>query len=711
LPASISGGIAAMAQHFKLKEIGTSGVRLVEVSGVLDASLDVAENFAPLAGHATPIVFDLDQVRRITSIGVRQWVDGLARLQGIEYFFIRCRTALMMQFNMIASFGGNGHLLTVYLPYVCPRCGGETEHLLDLRHEHDRVLEGKVPEHSCDACGMPTDFDDDPESYFAYVADTPPPIVPPAVAVLMDDGTKTSYVPLKVKKEVADEVTSLWLSGTLHENARFKRLTDGLDGTVAVVAQGIGGVTALGLRRLLDALVVDDAELYLARVPVDMAAAMVAMSSRAPLPVVSLWLPMRCVACGERRDEEVDAAALAALDAGQVAPCARCGGARAAAVTADVLAAARKVPLVSGPAALLRYLAARTALPVEADSARRLRNVRVSGSPPGELLLDGYDVIRRLGLGGMAEVLLARQLGPEGFHKQVALKRILPQLATDPIFVDMFLREARLAVRINHPNVVQIHDLRRTDTDYFIVMEYVHGWNLDEVVKTAARAGATLPVELACRIAADVCAGLHAAHTAHDDEGRRLVIVHRDVSPHNVLVSRTGSVKLTDFGVAKAANATSVTKTEGLKGKFHYMAPERMHGGDADERSDIYAAGLVLYLLLTGKHPFQRETEYDTWLAAIDAGITPPSRLRPDLPASLERIVLRAVEKDRGARHASAQELQLGLEAFLTASGRPVTSAHLGRWLDTVFTGSVRPPDPIDPVGATTPGFLIRKKG
>ena len=696
--------------RLEVREVGGAGVRLVEISGILNETFDGPASMEALARAPGPVVFDLAGVRRITSYGVRQWIEGLKRLDQLSYFFVRCRPSLVAQFNMIAGFGGHGQLVSLYLPYNCPRCGGDSEHLLDLRQHHAVALTGEVPERACQACDQPSEFDDEPTSYLSFAAEVPPPQVPPSVAAVIDGGG-TAAIPLKVKKEITDHLTAVWLSGTVHENARFKRLVEGLEGTVVVIAQHVTGVTDIGLGRLLELLSQEEAELYLARATVDTAAAIAAQPARRTARVVSLWLMLRCETCGDTREAEIDAAGRAELARGLAPPCPRCAARRRVpAASDDQLRAALAAPLVPAPPAVAGYLATRAELPMEADSAGRLRRAPVSGGPPPDLTVDGYEVLKRIGMGGMAEVLLARQVGPQGFHKQVAMKRILPQLATDPAFVDMFLREARVAAQISHPNVVQIYDLRRAGGDYIIVMEYVPGWNLDELLKAADRTARPLPIELACRIASDMCAGLHGAHNATGLDGGRLAIVHRDVSPHNVLVSRAGAVKLTDFGIAKATNVAAVTKTDGLKGKFLYMAPERLHGTDSDERSDVFSAGMVLHVCLTGAHPFQRSSEYETWHTAMHAAVPPPSAARPETPPELDRVVARATARDLAARYQTAQELQLALEGFLTTFGRPATGAHLSRWIDELFTDP-RAHAAVQQIelSPTAPGFTQRK--
>jgi len=210
-----------------------------------------------------------------------------------------------------------------------------------------------------------------------------------------------------------------------------------------------------------------------------------------------------------------------------------------------------------------------------------------------------YQLIKKLATGGMAEVWLAKQTGIEGFNRHVVIKRILPHLAEDPEFVQMFLNEARIASRFNHPNIGQIYDLGEKDGQYYIAMEFIHGEDLGRVMRRAWSTGQWVARHIALRIVADACGGLYYAHTRNDDQGRPLKVVHRDISPQNILISFDGAVKVLDFGIAKASDQVSSTKSGAIKGKFAYMAPEQAAGKVLDARSDIFALGLVLYELVT----------------------------------------------------------------------------------------------------------------
>ncbi len=296
-----------------------------------------------------------------------------------------------------------------------------------------------------------------------------------------------------------------------------------------------------------------------------------------------------------------------------------------------------------------------------------------------------YQLIKRLAAGGMAEVFLARQSGISGFEKLVVVKRILPNLAESSEFVAMFLQEARTAARLNHPNVVQIFDVGKQDDFYFIAMEYVHGEDVRRVVRQASTMGRILPLPLAIRFCIGACEALEYAHGKRDENGRPLNIVHRDVSPQNILVTFEGGVKVIDFGIAKAADHMQRTRTGVLKGKYSYMSPEQAAGTPVDRRSDVFAVGVILYELCTGQRLFKRATDLSTLNAVSACRVDPPSSRNSAIGTDLDVILLRALSKDREQRTGSCGQLQLELEEYLTKHRLPGSSAHLAPFMREIY--------------------------
>lgn len=307
----------------------------------------------------------------------------------------------------------------------------------------------------------------------------------------------------------------------------------------------------------------------------------------------------------------------------------------------------------------------------------------VGADPGGSRYVD----LGILGRGGMAQVHLARREGPAGFKKLVALKRMLPQFADDPSFERMFLNEARLAAGLDHSNIAQVLDFGLLGGRYFIAMEYVHGHDLRKVLHAAAkqRPSRTLPIASALQIVRSVAAGLHYAHEVRDHEGNPLGLVHRDVSPSNVLVSDDGEVKLADFGVAKATRKMDETATVGVRGKLAYMSPEQARGEALDRRSDVFSLGIMLSEVTTGYRQFTGDNEYQLLNKVADAEITRPSTLVDKYPPQLEAIVVRALAAKREDRYQTSLELHDAIGAFALSQGLLLDAPALGEAVAALF--------------------------
>ncbi len=293
-----------------------------------------------------------------------------------------------------------------------------------------------------------------------------------------------------------------------------------------------------------------------------------------------------------------------------------------------------------------------------------------------------YLVKRKLAEGGMAELFLCASRGPEGFEKEVVIKRIKAFLSDDPTFIEMFMAEARVASRLNHVNVVQIFDFDKHEDAWFIAMEYVHGASLWELRRRCRELGVPLPPTLVAEIGAQTARGLHYAHTL-SDKGKPLTLVHRDVTPHNVLLSFDGAVKLTDFGIAKAG--TSFTAPGMLKGKFAYMSPEQARGEKVDSRTDIFALGITLWEMLTGGRLFEGDSDLAVLRAVQESQIAPPTRLNLDVPVELSEIVLKALARPLDARFQSAQELERALANFVLKNAASTEDTNIGLYLRQMF--------------------------
>ncbi|MFH0902607.1 MAG: serine/threonine-protein kinase, partial [Pseudomonadota bacterium] len=300
-----------------------------------------------------------------------------------------------------------------------------------------------------------------------------------------------------------------------------------------------------------------------------------------------------------------------------------------------------------------------------------------------------YLLLERISVGGMAEVFRAKSFGAEGFEKIVAVKRILPSIAEDGDFIQMFIDEAKIAGQLTHANICQIIELGKVGESYFIAMEFVWGKDVLQIYNRLKRLGQRLNPVMAAAIAANVCAGLDFAHRKKDQWGRPLNIIHRDVSPQNVLVSYEGEVKLIDFGIAKAATRSSKTKAGVLKGKFGYMSPEQVRGLPIDRRSDLFAVGTILYEMVTAERLFSGECDFLALEKVRNADIQPPSFLADNVPPALESVILRALARDVEERYQWAGEMQEDLLTFLKTTDPSFNAKRLSYWMREVFAAEL----------------------
>jgi len=339
--------------------------------------------------------------------------------------------------------------------------------------------------------------------------------------------------------------------------------------------------------------------------------------------------------------------------------------------------------------------------------------VNSSGAASGALVLASefgkYKLLRRLAVGGMAEVFLAEVRGAGGFRKFVAIKRILPHLSSEKEFISMFFDEARLMARFAHPNIVQIYDLGRVGKSYFLAMEFVKGLTMFRVVNRCAKLGQRIPLDIACRIVSDTCSALDYAHNFTGPDGRPLEIVHRDVSAQNVMLSTDGVVKVLDFGVAKAVGNLSRTRPSWLKGKALYMSPEQIEMHPIDRRSDIFSLGTLLYIMTTMHRPFRGESEYQVMMSIVNQPAPNPREYNPDLPDEIVHIICRALEKDPNTRYQTAGQMREEMEHYLFERRRRVEAGELAEFLDSLLparrkkTSSIRRV-PTRPIPAPAPG-------
>ena len=304
--------------------------------------------------------------------------------------------------------------------------------------------------------------------------------------------------------------------------------------------------------------------------------------------------------------------------------------------------------------------------------------------------LGKYELLTRIAVGGMAELFVARTLAQHGFEKLVALKRILASHADDEQFIRMLLAEARLAATLHHSNIAQVYDVGDDNGTFFFTMEYVVGQDLRQIVRAIQAKGEWLAPEHILQIAIGTAAGLHYAHDKEDGDGNPLGIVHRDVSPSNVLVSYDGSVKLVDFGIARVTALQGNTGMGALKGKVPYMSPEQCRGEPLDRRSDIFSLGIILWELTLRRRLFTGENDLVVAGKVCNEDAPPPTSINPDYPPALEAIVLKALARNRDDRWATAQELQLALEEYARDQRLLLSSAKLGAFMAGLFAALIK---------------------
>lgn len=329
-----------------------------------------------------------------------------------------------------------------------------------------------------------------------------------------------------------------------------------------------------------------------------------------------------------------------------------------------------------------------------------------------------YEVYERLGMGGMAQVHRAKKRGPAGFERSVALKRMLSHLAEDGSFVESFIREAKVVSLLVHPNIAQVYDFGRIGGIYYIAMELVPGFDLRKLLRYANRANEPIPLPVVLSILGELCDALEYAHTCKDEQGTQLNIVHRDISPSNMIVAPTGHLKVIDFGIAKASARQLHTESGQVKGKLGYMSPESALGMSSGGVSDVFSMGVVAWELVTASPLFSARTDFETMRKIREADIAPPSRLNPSCPPELDRLVLAALERDPQQRLPSAAAFRRGLDDIATRYGIHVSARSVAEWIqqfiqpeDYVNRSSGRTPPPESATAVQSSKGQLKRSG
>lgn len=661
----------------EIKTVGEAA--LVNVAGLIDEHF---AGFGAIDAKTKALIIDVAAMTRMTSFGVRQWlkaIDEIPKTVAVLYL-LGCPTFFVDQLNMVLNFGGAGKVLTVVAPYTCPSCGAESGEIVDILADRATLAKGGVPPKECSRCNEPLEFDETPESYFSFVTKYGASNVQAAAANLLSSlglyqsGDTASDKPPRIIKLVHGQVTYFRIAGTIGASFRARPFLVGAEGELILDLEDVERFDPTGLtewKRLLKTLagqvpsitLVDVTESFLAH-------ARETLSIARNIVVASVVVPYTCLDCGKSTaaSYSLENASWPLKLPDQV--CSVCGGTTHSGLPADTHASLQKAS-ASIPAASARVIANRKEL-----LSRAITDASVAQAGEGasavlgtdDTVLGKYQIVRRLSAGGMAEVFLATQIGIGGFEKPVALKRILRQLLQSRhLAVDMFLNEAKIAGRLTHPNIVQVLDVGEEQGALFIAMEYVRGRDLRELLKALQLAGTSMPEGDACFIIGEVAQALHHAYWSTGLDGTQLSVVHRDVSPHNVMVGFDGSVKLLDFGVAMS----SVTEhTENLvAGKWAYMSPEHTTNQKTDHRSDLFSLGVVSYLLFTGKMPFGGKQPREIVEKIRTGAYTPLDEIAPQVSPAIANLVSRMLAVKPEDRPQKGHEVSAGFAEIARSHG------------------------------------------
>ncbi len=663
------------SSHTVVQRLSIGPVTHLRISGVIDETFLPQNLSSDMVGST---IVDLGRVERISSFGVRKWIEFTSKLpEGVTGLYIIHAPPLVVdQLNMVEGFAGVASVLSVLAPYTCSSCNEDRVRVVDVKEDRPTIAEGKAPSHSCPVCATALSFADQPSEFFDYLRHQPAPQVDATISRYLR--TLQPAAPTEVVshvKLVKDDITFIRVASVLRGDLNVRRLAAGLEGRVAYDLGNVGALEPEAIPKLAQVLETasQSAQVFLWRAPPAVLLALAGLNRTFKVGLLTLWLPCECRNCGNKLSQRIPAASYAQDLKSEKkigGTCQVCGGAASVPVMRDVmdflLAHAAHNPALEDdlevlePRALSQYLAGAAAHD-EQQQAKSDESDSTGGLGSSLRL----QVLRRLGQGGMAEVFLARQVGLKGFEKYVVVKKVLEHFAQSPEFVEMLFAEARANARLTHQNIVQTYDVGVMDGIAYITMEYVRGPDMKKLMVLLRRAGIRLPMQHALRVVAETAAGLHYAHSYVDPTGKPHPVVHRDVSPHNILVSLDGAIKLSDFGIAKAQGESENTRPGTLKGKIAYVSPEAIACQPLDSRSDVFSLGVVLFELLTGTLPFRRESEAAVLRAIMQEPAPNPSQLNPEIPGDISALILRSIEKDPNRRVQTAGQLREEIEAAM----------------------------------------------
>ncbi len=658
--------------HVTRQRVGS--ITHLRIRGPIDETFSPQALSTDLLGH---VILDLGHLERISSFGVRRWIEFVGRLPpgALGLYAIHAPPIVVDQLNMVEGFSGISRVLSVLAPYRCNGCGEDRVRVVDVVKSAAALAENRAPEHSCGVCGGPLEFADTPSEFFDFIRtqSNHAPVEPVIERYLNSLRADAPHEGNTTAKLIEGDLTFFALGGVLKSDLNVRRLSSGLEGRIVydfghVTRVDEGAVPRLG--QILSTAS-EHAKVFLWRVPPPMLEALSRLPPQPQVSITTLSVPSECVNCGERSVERIEAATYLdnlLSEEGLDRQCPICGGTARLAQLKEYVQQLMRMDMVAAPPeiemleqqALSQYLSSQVS-----EMTPSGRGSSGEGTTPGSRL----QILKRIGRGGMAEVFLARQQGVKGFEKYVVLKKVLGQFAQSTDFVEMLFAEARANARLTHPNIVQTFDVGMMDGMAYITMEYVRGPDMKRLSLALKRKNVKLPIEHALRIAAEIAAGLHYAHAYVDPEGKHHPMVHRDVSPHNILISLDGAIKLSDFGIAKVQGESEQTQAGVLKGKISYVSPEAVAGMPLDARNDVFGLGVVLFEMLTGQLPFKRDNDAATLRAIVRDPAPNPSELDPRIPHEISQIILWALEKDPVRRIQSASALREAIETAMVRCG------------------------------------------
>jgi len=674
---------------------------LINMVGLVDEHFD---GFGKLQPDVKTIVINVTGMTRMTSFGVRQWLRGMDALPKTvsDVYLLCCPTFFVDQLNMVLNFGGTAQVLTVMAPYTCPSCGVESGEVVDVLTDRAALAKGIVPAKECARCGGVLEFDETPESYFSFVAKYAASTIHPAAAQMLAQAKL--YVtsievavekPPRIIKLVHGAVTYFRIIGSINSMFRARPFLVGAEGEVVIDLAEVDRFDPLGQRewrRLLKILATQVPAITLVDVSESFLA--LAADSIAVARNISVWsalVPYVCGDCGRTSQESysLEGATWPLQFGDQVCP--RCGGTIRHRLPVEILAPLQRVTATT-PGASAKLIGQRAEV-----LSRALTDANVAQAGDGanallntdDTILGKYKIVRRLSSGGMAEVFLAKQVGIGGFEKPVALKRIQNQLLeTRHLAIDMFLNEAKIAGRLMHPNIVQVLDVGEVNGALYLAMEYVRGRDLREINKRMRALRETISLGDACFIVHEVAQALHHAYWSTDISGQRLSVVHRDVSPHNIILGFDGTVRLLDFGVAMS----SVTEQANMiVGKWMYMSPEHTHTDQQiDHRSDLFSLGVIFYLLCSGQMPFTGNDPKEIVRKIRSGQYTPLEHVAPNVPEPIAQLVSRMLAAKPADRPQSGREIATTIADIMrTHSELNHSTTDISQFLARLFPSDI----------------------